>query len=89
MSSVWNVSLGRQVEQDYAEITQGTARTFGAGQAEIYAETISLAIRAVKNGPAILGAKARDEIELGIRTLHVARYGRKGVALCRLPGRRG
>jgi toxin ParE1/3/4 len=78
MSRVWNVRLGRQAEQDYAEIAQWTAKTFGAGQAEIYAETISLAIRALKDGPEILGAKPRDEIEPGIRTLHVARYGRKG-----------
>ena len=30
------------------------------------------------DGPEILGSKPRDEIALGIRTLHVARHGRKG-----------
>lgn len=33
---------------------------------------------ALNDGPEILGSKTRDEIGMGIRTLHVARYGRKG-----------
>jgi toxin ParE1/3/4 len=32
----------------------------------------------LKDGPDILGSKVRDEIEPGIRSLHVARLGRKG-----------
>ncbi len=51
MSRAWNVRLGRQAEQGYAEIAQWIAKTFGAGQAEIYTETISLAIRALTDGP--------------------------------------
>ena len=78
MSALWNVRLGRQAEQDYVEIVQWTVKTFGVGPAEIYEETISLAIQALTVGPEILGAKARDEIGFGIRTLHVARLGRKG-----------
>ena len=77
-SSAWNVRLGRQAEQDYVDIAMWTATTFGAGQAETYAETISLAIQSLKDGPDILGARSRDEIEPGICTLHVARHGRKG-----------
>ncbi len=65
MSAVWNIRLGRQAEQDYAEIAQWTAKTFGIGQAEIYAETLSLAIQALAEGPEILGTKARDEIGFG------------------------
>jgi toxin ParE1/3/4 len=30
------------------------------------------------DGPEILGAKVRDDISPGIRTIHVARQGRKG-----------
>lgn len=78
MKTVWVVRLGRQAELDYADISRWTAQNFGSRQAEIYAETLSLAIDALKDGPDILGAKARDEIEVGIRTLHVARQGCKG-----------
>lgn len=78
MSRAWTVRLGHQAEQDYFEILQWTTKTFGEVQAKTYAETISLAIQALRDGPEVLGAKARDEIEPGIRTLHVARQGRKG-----------
>lgn len=33
---------------------------------------------ALNDGPEILGSKTRDEIGMGIRTLHVARHGPKG-----------
>jgi toxin ParE1/3/4 len=78
MSSTWTVRLARQAEQDYTEILRWTARNFGPHQAQIYAETLGLAISALHEGPDVLGARARDEIEPGIRMLHVARNGRKG-----------
>lgn len=78
MSHVWTVRIGRQAEQDYFEILQWTNKAFGDVQSRAYAETISLAIQALRDGPEVPGAKARDEIEPGIRTLHVARQGRKG-----------
>ena len=78
MSHRWKVQLSRQAEHDFAEILQGTVRMFGPAQAEIYAETLGLAIEALSEGPDVLGSKARDEIFPGIRTLHVARQGRKG-----------
>lgn len=37
-----------------------------------------LAIEALHDGPAILGSREREDIRPGIRTLHVARQGRKG-----------
>ena len=78
MRPVWTVRLGRQAEQDYVEILQWTAKTFGEGQASTYAETMACAIEALEDGPDVLGAKARDDIQPGIRTLHVARQGRAG-----------
>ncbi|MDE2607591.1 MAG: type II toxin-antitoxin system RelE/ParE family toxin [Burkholderiales bacterium] len=78
MSPAWKVRLGHQAEQDYVEILHWTARTFGEAQASAYAETISRAIEALQEGPEIRGSRARDDIEPGIRTLHVARDGRKG-----------
>jgi toxin ParE1/3/4 len=78
MSRTWTVRLGRQAELDYVEILQWTTRFFGKTQAKTYAKTVSLAIKALRAGPEIPGASARDEIAPGIRTLHVARLGRKG-----------
>ena len=78
MSLAWHIRLTSQAEQDLLEITRWTTENFGTRQAEQYAETIGLAIEALHEGPEILGAKVRDEIGTGIRTLHVARQGRKG-----------
>jgi len=53
-------------------------KTFSEDQANNYAETIALAIESLEGGPDILGARAREDIQPGIRTLHVARRGRSG-----------
>jgi toxin ParE1/3/4 len=37
-----------------------------------------LAIRELANGPDVAGSRARVEISSGLRTLHVARHGRRG-----------
>jgi toxin ParE1/3/4 len=78
MRQVWTVRLGQQAEQDYIEILQWTTKTFGEGQASTYAETMALAIEALEDGPDVLGARARDDIQPGVQTLHVARQGRAG-----------
>ena len=78
MKPVWTVRLGRQAEQDYVEILQWATKTFGEGQARTYAETRARAIEALEEGPDVLGARARDDIQPGIRTLHVASQGRAG-----------
>ena len=75
---IWKIRLGRRAEQDYVEILDWTTKSFGATQARTYAVTISRALQASEDGPEIPGSKLRDEIEPGIRTLHVARSGRKG-----------
>jgi toxin ParE1/3/4 len=74
----WTLRLGRQAEQDFADIVRWTASHFGVKQAKTYAQSLSLAIQALLQGPQILGAQARDEIDIGIRVLHIARQGRKG-----------
>jgi toxin ParE1/3/4 len=78
MSVVWRVRLAAQAELDFSEIITWTLENFGDQQAETYAETLTLAIAALHDGPEQLGAKARDDIQAGIRTLHVARHGRAG-----------
>jgi len=55
-----------------------TVKTFGEDQINNYAETIALAIESLEGGPDFLGAKVREDIQPGIRTLHVARQGRAG-----------
>ena len=78
MTAVWTVRLADQAELDLLEITLWTVESFGDRQAEEYAETLTLAIEALHDGPSILGVKRRDDIDSGIHTLHVARTGRKG-----------
>ncbi len=78
MSMVWKVLLADQAELDLLEITIWTVEKFGDRQANEYAETISLAIEALHDGPEILGVKERGDIGSGICTFHVACNGRKG-----------
>jgi toxin ParE1/3/4 len=78
MSLVWQVRLAEQAELDLLDIVVWTAEKFGARQAESYAQTLTLAIEVLHDGPNVPGAKARDDIGSGIRTLHVARDGGKG-----------
>lgn len=75
---VWRVHLAATAEADLAEILWWTAEQFGENQARAYADTLSDALDALMEGPAVLGVKARDDIAEGILTLHVARLGRKG-----------
>jgi len=55
-----------------------TVRLGQQAEQQDYVETIALAIESLEGGPDILGARAREDIEPGIRTLHVARQGRAG-----------
>jgi toxin ParE1/3/4 len=78
MNSVWRVRLAKQAELDFFDIANWTVENFGVQQAEAYAQTLSLAIEALHDGPEVLGVTVRDDLGLGVRTLHVARQGRKG-----------
>lgn len=57
MSVIWKVRLADQAELDLLEITLWTAENFGSRQADVYAETLTLAIEALHDGPDILGVK--------------------------------
>jgi toxin ParE1/3/4 len=78
MSLVWRVRLAEQAELDVLGITLWTVENFGAQQAQAYAQTLSLALEALHDGPEVLGVTVRDDLGLGVLTLHVARHGRKG-----------
>jgi toxin ParE1/3/4 len=69
--------LSGAAENDLANIASWTAETFGVKQAEAYIEAILDTIDELSNGePA--GSKARDEIAVGVRTLHMTKRGRRG-----------
>jgi toxin ParE1/3/4 len=74
----WTVRLSAAAEADYRQILHWTAENFGSAQARSYAGTLSSALKALSAGPDIIGVKERPEIGDSIRTLHVARNGRKG-----------
>ena len=76
--SFWTVRLSSAAEADYQQILHWTVENFGTAQARHYADTLSSALKALSPGPAIIGVKERPEIGNNIRTLHVARNGRKG-----------
>ena len=74
----WRVRLGAAAEVDLVNIVRWTLENFGLSQAETYRDTLLGAIAELSSGPAPAGSKARDEILPGLRTLHVARHGRRG-----------
>lgn len=74
----WRVRLGAAAELDYANILKWTAENFSPSRARVYRETLRQSIDELAGGSEIVGSKARDEIMRGLRTLHVARHGRRG-----------
>jgi toxin ParE1/3/4 len=74
----WRVRLGAAAELDFANIVKWTTENFGARQIRIYQKTLVQAIGELAEGPDVAGSKARDEIMPGLRTVHVARHGRRG-----------
>lgn len=77
----WRVRLGAAAELDFAAILRWTTEEFGAPQSRRYRDTIIAALGELADGPEVAGSRARDEIRRGLRTLHVARHGRRGSHL--------
>ena len=78
MARQWRVRLGAVAEVDFANILKWTTENFGARQAAIYRDTLVQAIGELAKGPDVPGSRARNEIMPSLRTLHVARHGRRG-----------
>lgn len=76
--NAWTVRLSASAEADFRHILRWTVEHFGSAQGRVYAETVALSLQALCAGPLIIGTKDRPEIGDNIRTLHVARNGRKG-----------
>lgn len=77
-SAPWSVRLTIAAEADFQAIIAWTAEQFGETQAQTYADALSAAVNALKEGPELAGARERNEIAKGLFTLHVARNGHKG-----------
>ena len=74
----WRIRLGDEAKRDFARILKYTKDTFGAQQLAVYRVTLVEALAALEAGADILGSVARDEVLPNLRTLHVARKGRRG-----------
>lgn len=74
----WRIRLGAEAEMDFARILEYTRDTFGQRQFDVYRATLLEAIAALEAGPDVLGSIAREEILPKLRTLHIARRGRRG-----------
>ena len=74
----WRIRLGAEAEKDFAHILKHSKDNFGQRQFEIYQSTLLETLTLLENGPDVPGSAARDEIMNGLRTLHVARQGRRG-----------
>jgi toxin ParE1/3/4 len=85
----WQIRLGAAAEMDFADILQWTTEDFGARQTRIYRDTLVRAIAELAGGPEPAGSSLRDQILPGLRTLHVARHGRRGRHLILYRAREG
>jgi toxin ParE1/3/4 len=74
----WTVRLTAAAERDFEGIVAWTIEHFGVAQALVYAETLSNALEALGENPMLAEAQHRDTILKGLRSLHIARRGRKG-----------
>jgi toxin ParE1/3/4 len=73
----WRPRLGRAAERDLVEILKWTRDRFGPEQAWRYREIILWAVRALADGPEILGSRDAPGVHGRAKILHAARGGRK------------
>jgi len=74
----WKVGLAHQARQDFSAILHWTTEHFGRRQARDYGTTLRSALKALADGPGIIGCRFHEELGSGILSLHVARRARKG-----------
>jgi len=75
---LWKVRLTKVAQRDYEEILNWTLDHFGVNQVNLYDATLLMALGDLRAGPDLPSVKNRDDIGVGVCTLHVARKGRKG-----------
>lgn len=74
----WTVRLGAEAEKDFVGILRYTANAFGERQARIYKTTLVEALAALAEGPNPPGSLSRADLLPNLRSLHVARNGKRG-----------
>jgi len=72
----WTVRLSAAAEADYDAILGWTDQRFGAAQAAACADALAASLARLEGGPAIPGARQRDEIAAGLLSVHVGRRAR-------------
>jgi toxin ParE1/3/4 len=76
--SGWEVRLVADALRDYSHIIEQSEAQFGPRQSDIYETTINLALYALHAGPEPRGSVDRRDLRPGLRSLHIARGGRRG-----------
>ena len=74
----WRIQLVVDAERDIADIIDYTTTNFGSRQAKVYETTLTKALTALRAGPDLRDCVRRYELGTGIRSLHIAREGRRG-----------
>lgn len=74
----WKIRLSSAADEDFRAIVLWTAEHFGLEQARRYRAAILAALRELDNGPDTTGTRDRTELGRNLRSLHVARRGRRG-----------
>lgn len=74
----WQVRLTSAADADIAGILRWTLNEFGTEQMRRYSRLLESSVVALVGGPDITGARTREDIGPGLRTLHVAPGSRKG-----------
>jgi toxin ParE1/3/4 len=77
-TTAYSVRLTAAAEANFKNILHWTVEQFGQAQARSYAKTLSSALEILVDGPTLVGARTRDDIAIGLFTLHVARRDRRG-----------
>jgi toxin ParE1/3/4 len=72
------VRLSEAAERDLDDIYLWTAEKFGVDQARAYRRVLLDALRALRDGPDIIGVKDRADLAPGLKSLHIARQGKRG-----------
>lgn len=80
-SPSWRVRLTERAQDDFDHIVDWTVDAFGPRQAHIYMEVILDAVVSLEDGPMLAGSHDRSDIGPALRTLHIARGGRRGSHL--------
>ncbi|TXT37321.1 MAG: plasmid stabilization system protein RelE [Comamonadaceae bacterium] len=76
--ALWVVRTSAAAKADFKDILRWTRDRFGTQQAQVYLETLTLAMEDLCAGPQVAGSTVRSDIGPDIYTLHVARKGRHG-----------